>query len=59
VHHDISFHSSTVDPEQLNAIVADELARAHARIFWRLLVKRLSGLVLLGAIAAAVWRWVL
>ena len=57
--HVTSFHSSTVDADRLNAVVAELLAVEQARAFRRLLLERLSLLALLGGVVAAAWLSVL
>ena len=52
-----SFHSSTIAPDQVSAVMAGYLALERARIYRRLLVTRFALLAIILAIAGFGFQW--
>lgn len=52
-----SFHASSVEPEQIRAIMADYLALERARVYRRLFVSRFALLALLFAVVGLGLHW--
>jgi len=57
VQHVTSFHSSAVQPDEINAIMGDYLALERARVYRRLFVTRFGLLALVVAILGAGLHW--